>query len=165
MTHVDKKQKHPKTAMVIVAHPDDAEFLCGGTVAKLVQSGWKVYYMLTTSGDMGTKDPKMTREKLGKMREKEQSAACDVLGVKRSHLPPLPRRLRRRHGGDARPDRPRAAAPEAAHRDHLESLPHHPSPTATTGSPARPPSTPSSRSPATPSPTRSTSGRASRRTA
>ncbi|HEY8765871.1 MAG TPA: PIG-L deacetylase family protein [Dehalococcoidia bacterium] len=82
MTHVDKKQKHPRTAMVIVAHPDDAEFLCGGTVAKLVQSGWKVYYMLTTSGDMGSKDPEMTREKLGQIREEEQSAACDVLGVK-----------------------------------------------------------------------------------
>ena len=43
--------------MVIVAHPDDAEFLCGGTVAKLVQSGWTVHYMLTTSGDMGIEGP------------------------------------------------------------------------------------------------------------
>jgi len=67
--------------MVIVAHPDDAEFLCGGTVAKLVQSGWTVHYMLTTSGDMGSKDPKMTREKLGRIREREQTAACKVLGV------------------------------------------------------------------------------------
>ena len=82
MTHVDKKKKHPKTAMVIVAHPDDAEFLCGGTVAKLVQEGWKVHYLLVTSGDMGSKDPAMTREKLGAIREKEQSAACAALGVK-----------------------------------------------------------------------------------
>jgi len=67
--------------MVIVAHPDDAEFLCGGTVAKLVQSGWTVHYMLTTSGDMGSKDPKMTRERLGRIREREQTAACKVLGV------------------------------------------------------------------------------------
>ena len=67
--------------MVIVAHPDDAEFLCGGTVAKLAQSGWTVHYMLTTSGDMGSKDPNMTREKLGKIREREQTAACKVLGV------------------------------------------------------------------------------------
>jgi len=81
MTHVDPKEKHDKTAMVIVAHPDDAEFLCGGTVAKLVDDGWTVHYMLTTSGDMGSKDPEMTREKLGSIREKEQRAACDVLGV------------------------------------------------------------------------------------
>lgn len=67
--------------MVIVAHPDDAEFLCGGTVAKLVQSGWTVHYLLTTSGDMGSKDPKMTRQKLGRIREREQTAACRVLGV------------------------------------------------------------------------------------
>ena len=82
MTHVDKKHKHDKTALVIVAHPDDAEFLCGGTVAKWVAEGWTVHYMLTTSGDMGSKDPEMTREKLGAIREKEQRAACDVLGVK-----------------------------------------------------------------------------------
>jgi LmbE family N-acetylglucosaminyl deacetylase len=68
--------------MVIVAHPDDAEFLCGGTVAKWVADGWEVHYMLTTSGDMGSKDPEMTREKLGKIREKEQEAACKVLGAK-----------------------------------------------------------------------------------
>jgi LmbE family N-acetylglucosaminyl deacetylase len=82
VTHIDRKKKHPKTAMVIVAHPDDAEFLCGGTVAKLVRDGWEVTYVLTTSGDMGSKDPKMTREKLGKIREREQTAACRVLGVK-----------------------------------------------------------------------------------
>lgn len=73
--------KNQKVAMVIVAHPDDAEFLCGGTVASLVQSGWTVHYMLTTSGDMGSKDPSMTRQKLGRIREREQTAACKVLGV------------------------------------------------------------------------------------
>ena len=82
MTHVDPKDKHPKTALVIVAHPDDAEFLCGGTVARWAAEGWDVHYMLTTSGDMGTKDESLTREKLAAIREKEQRAACDVLGVK-----------------------------------------------------------------------------------
>jgi len=82
VTHVDAEKDHPKTALVIVAHPDDAEFLCGGTVAKWVAEGWEVHYLLTTSGDMGSKDPEMTREKLGKVREKEQRGACDVLGVK-----------------------------------------------------------------------------------
>jgi LmbE family N-acetylglucosaminyl deacetylase len=74
-------KKSEKVAMVIVAHPDDAEFLCGGTVAKLVQGGWTVHYLLTTSGDMGSKDPRMTRQKLGRIREREQTAACRVLGV------------------------------------------------------------------------------------
>lgn len=75
------KKEPPETALVIVAHPDDAEFLCGGTVAKLVGEGWTVHYLLTTSGDMGSKDPAMTRDRLGAIREKEQRAACDVLGV------------------------------------------------------------------------------------
>jgi LmbE family N-acetylglucosaminyl deacetylase len=82
VTHVDPAHDHPKSALVIVAHPDDSEFLCGGTVAKWTADGWDVHYLLTTSGDMGSKDPEMTRERLGKIREKEQRAACDVLGVK-----------------------------------------------------------------------------------
>ena len=78
MTHVDKKQKHPKTAMVIVAHPDDAEFLCGGTVAKLVQSGWKVYYMLTTSGDMGSKTMALHVQIYAAASQYDQKTSCVI---------------------------------------------------------------------------------------
>ncbi len=77
-----KKKEAPRKALVIVAHPDDAEFLCGGTVARWCAEGWEVNYVLTTSGDMGSRDPEMTRERLKKVREKEQRAAADVLGVK-----------------------------------------------------------------------------------
>ncbi|MCK9519750.1 MAG: PIG-L family deacetylase [Dehalococcoidia bacterium] len=72
----------PGRAMVIVAHPDDAEFLCGGTVAKWCAEGWDVFYVLVTSGDKGTHDPTMHPEKLAATREEEQRAACRVLGVK-----------------------------------------------------------------------------------
>ncbi len=54
----------PGHALVIVAHPDDAEFLCGGTVARWCSEGWTVDYVLTTSGDMGSKEEGMTRKKL-----------------------------------------------------------------------------------------------------
>ena len=77
-----KKIPEPRKALVIVAHPDDAEFLCGGTVAKWCAEGWEVNYLLTTSGDMGSRDPGMTRTKLARIREKEQLAAATVLGVK-----------------------------------------------------------------------------------
>lgn len=77
-----RKKDAPRKALVIVAHPDDAEFLCGGTVAKWCAQGWEVNYLLTTSGDMGSRDPDMTREKLAEIREKEQRAAATVLGVK-----------------------------------------------------------------------------------
>ncbi len=72
----------PARAMVIMAHPDDAEFLCSGTVAKWCKEGWDVFYVLVTGGDKGTHDPAMTPEKLAAIREEEQRAACRVLGVK-----------------------------------------------------------------------------------
>ncbi|MCE7927619.1 MAG: PIG-L family deacetylase [Chloroflexi bacterium CFX7] len=72
----------PSSAMVIMAHPDDAEFLCGGTVAKWCAEGWVVTYVVVTSGDKGTHDESMHPEKLAAIREEEQRAACRALGVK-----------------------------------------------------------------------------------
>lgn len=72
----------PGRAMVIVAHPDDAEFICGGTVAKWCAEGWEVFYVLVTGGDKGTHDVTMHPEKLAAIREEEQRAACRALGVK-----------------------------------------------------------------------------------
>jgi LmbE family N-acetylglucosaminyl deacetylase len=71
-----------RRAMVIVAHPDDAEFLCGGTIAKLCAEGWEVTYVIATSGDKGTSDPAVTGERLAAIRESEQSAAARALGVR-----------------------------------------------------------------------------------
>ncbi|PZC48747.1 MAG: N-acetylglucosaminyl deacetylase, LmbE family [Chloroflexi bacterium] len=67
--------------MVIVAHPDDAEFMKAGSVAKWIGEGRKVSYLLCTSGDKGTSDPAMTPDKMGPVRQAEQRAACAVLGV------------------------------------------------------------------------------------
>ena len=72
----------PGRAMVIMAHPDDAEFVCGGTIARWCSEGWEVVYVLITSGDKGTHDKDMYSEKLAAIREEEQRAACRVLGVK-----------------------------------------------------------------------------------
>ena len=72
----------PARAMVIMAHPDDAEFVCAGTVAKWCAEGWDVRYVVVTGGDKGTHDPEMHPEKLAAIREEEQRAACRVLGVK-----------------------------------------------------------------------------------
>ena len=76
-----QEEPRPKHALVVMAHPDDAEFLCAGTVAKLCAEGWQVWYCLATSGDKGTKDPEMTRERLAGIREQEQRDACRILGV------------------------------------------------------------------------------------
>jgi LmbE family N-acetylglucosaminyl deacetylase len=71
----------PESAMVIVAHPDDAEFTVGGTVAKWAKAGCHVTYVVCTDGNAGSLDPDMTREELAKIRRAEQRAACAILGV------------------------------------------------------------------------------------
>jgi LmbE family N-acetylglucosaminyl deacetylase len=67
--------------LVIAAHPDDSEFGAAGTVAKWVQEGRRVAYLVCTSGEKGTTDPTLTREALIEIREAEQRAAAGVLGV------------------------------------------------------------------------------------
>jgi LmbE family N-acetylglucosaminyl deacetylase len=70
-----------KRALCIVAHPDDIEFYCAGTVLQL--TGRKVYvaFVLATSGDKGTRDPSQSSEQLARTRESEQVAAARLLGV------------------------------------------------------------------------------------
>jgi LmbE family N-acetylglucosaminyl deacetylase len=72
----------PTRVAVIVAHPDDAEFGCAGTVARWAAEGRHVTYVLLTSGDKGSADPEMTPERLVETREAEQRAACEILGVR-----------------------------------------------------------------------------------
>ena len=67
--------------LVVQAHPDDAEFLCGGTIARLAEEGRDIHYLLVTKGDKGTDDPDMTPARLSAIREQEQQRAAKVLGV------------------------------------------------------------------------------------
>lgn len=69
-------------AMVIYAHPDDAEFSVAGTIAKWTKAGVEVTYCMVTNGASGSQDPTMTREKLRDTRYAEQREAAQVLGVK-----------------------------------------------------------------------------------
>lgn len=71
----------PETAMVVVAHPDDAEFMAAGTVAKWTRGGSTVTYVVVTKGDKGSDDVEMTPSQLALIREKEQRAAGEILGV------------------------------------------------------------------------------------
>jgi LmbE family N-acetylglucosaminyl deacetylase len=70
------------TLMCIMAHPDDIDFGSAGSVARWCSEGWTVYYVLATSGDKGTHDPKFTPQELAATREEEQRAAARILGVK-----------------------------------------------------------------------------------
>lgn len=71
----------PARAMAIVAHPDDIEFGCVGTIARWVQEGCKVAYVLVTSGDVGIADLSISRAEAAAIREAETLAAAKVVGV------------------------------------------------------------------------------------
>ena len=68
-------------ALVVISHPDDAEFAAAATIAGLTRAGVRVDYVLTTDGGKGTEDPGVTPEVLATTRIAEQRAAADVLGV------------------------------------------------------------------------------------
>ena len=53
----------PADIMVIMAHPDDAEFGAAGTIAHWTGSGKKVVYVVCTSGEKGTADINMNPER------------------------------------------------------------------------------------------------------
>jgi LmbE family N-acetylglucosaminyl deacetylase len=69
-------------ALVLFAHPDDAEFMCGGTVARWAREGCEVHYVCITDGSAGSNEPGVTRDGLRPIREREQRAAAEVLGVR-----------------------------------------------------------------------------------
>ncbi len=74
------------TYLVVAAHPDDAEFGVAGTAAQLVNQGHTVHYLLCTSGEAGTEDPTLPTEELIRVREAEQRAAGDILGLSGVHF-------------------------------------------------------------------------------
>jgi LmbE family N-acetylglucosaminyl deacetylase len=67
--------------LVIAPHPDDAEFGAAGTIARWTQEGKKTVYVVCSSGEKGTSDRSIMPEQLAAIREKEQIAAAQVVGV------------------------------------------------------------------------------------
>lgn len=66
--------------LVVTAHPDDVDFGAGGTIAGWTAKGIEVHYCILTNGDQGGFDD-TPREEMGPLRQREQRAAADVLGV------------------------------------------------------------------------------------
>jgi LmbE family N-acetylglucosaminyl deacetylase len=69
--------------MVVAAHPDDPEFLAGGTVARMARDGRDVTYVVLTNGNKGSGDRGVTAEQLASIRQAEQRRAAAALGVAR----------------------------------------------------------------------------------
>ena len=71
----------PESAMAIVAHPDDIEFGCAGTLARWAKAGARVSYVLCTSGDVGIAEEGMTRARAAEIREAEAREAAKIAGA------------------------------------------------------------------------------------
>jgi LmbE family N-acetylglucosaminyl deacetylase len=67
--------------MAIVAHPDDIEFTCAGTLARWSKAGARISYVLCTSGDVGIDQPGMTRARAAEIREEEARQAARIAGA------------------------------------------------------------------------------------
>jgi LmbE family N-acetylglucosaminyl deacetylase len=71
----------PESAMAIVAHPDDIEFSCVGTLARWAKAGARISYVLCTSGDVGIDEAGMTRQRATEIREAEANEAARIAGA------------------------------------------------------------------------------------
>jgi LmbE family N-acetylglucosaminyl deacetylase len=69
-----------RRALAVVAHPDDVDFGSAGTVARWVEQGVEVAYLLVTRGDAGGFDD-TPRDQMPLLREAEQLAAAKAVGV------------------------------------------------------------------------------------
>ena len=69
--------------MFVAAHPDDPDFLAGGTIARLARDGREGTYVIVTNGNKGSSEAGVTAEQLAPMRAEEQRRAAQVLGVTR----------------------------------------------------------------------------------
>jgi LmbE family N-acetylglucosaminyl deacetylase len=68
--------------LVVMAHPDDAEFGCGGTIAKWAAAGKEINYVVCTSGDKGSSDLTVSPVALAQTRRVEQVNAAHALGAR-----------------------------------------------------------------------------------
>lgn len=70
-----------KVALVVAAHPDDADFGAAGTAYLWSNEGWTFYYLVCTDGSKGTDDPSMDPATLIRLRREEQHEAARRAGV------------------------------------------------------------------------------------
>ncbi len=72
-----------KTVLAIFAHPDDESLMCGGTLARLADSGVRTVLICGSRGERGSvSDPSLVPDgDLGRVRVAELRAAAEVLGI------------------------------------------------------------------------------------
>jgi LmbE family N-acetylglucosaminyl deacetylase len=78
---LDPETADLQRALVVIAHPDDAEFWAGGTITAWTAAGVEVSYLVLTDGEAGGFDPSVPRSEIPQIRRDEQLRAAAVLGV------------------------------------------------------------------------------------
>jgi LmbE family N-acetylglucosaminyl deacetylase len=68
---------HSRTALAVMAHPDDVEFMCAGTLALLQQQGWEIHIATLTAGDAGSEQ--LGPGEIARIRRREAARAAAVL--------------------------------------------------------------------------------------
>ena len=74
-----KNDAADRIALSLMAHPDDAEFLCAGTLIRLAEAGWEIHLATLTSGDCGTMAE--TPWRIAAIRTEEASRAASLIGA------------------------------------------------------------------------------------
>lgn len=74
------EQWERKTILLIAAHPDD-DYQSHGTLALLKNNKNKIFILTLTTGNVGTRDPKMNKNDLSKIRRQEQIEAMKAIGL------------------------------------------------------------------------------------
>jgi LmbE family N-acetylglucosaminyl deacetylase len=70
-----------RRVLVVTAHPDDVDFGSAGTVAAFTKAGLDVTYCIVTNGDAGGSDRSVSRADMAALRQREQRAAAEEVGV------------------------------------------------------------------------------------
>lgn len=119
----------PRVALAILAHPDDAEFLCAGTLVRLHREcGFEIHIATMTAGDCGSAE--LPPDDIAAIRRAEGEAAAAAVGAKYHCLGVLDLRV---HYGDAqlemvcrllnavRPQLVLTHSPDDYHLDHEQT--------------------------------------------
>jgi LmbE family N-acetylglucosaminyl deacetylase len=78
---------NPESVLTIGAHPDDAEFGAGATLARWRASGARITMLIVTDGSKGSWDPDVVSAELIETRKAEQAQAANAIGgAKTIHL-------------------------------------------------------------------------------
>ena len=71
-----------KNMLVIAAHPDDAEFTSGGSLARWISEGWNVSLIICTHAGKGSQSSNEDSARPSKTRQAEQESSARLLGIR-----------------------------------------------------------------------------------